>query len=221
MAKYYKNSQQQIQFLIDTLSITSQSKGVDLGCQSGEHLQKLQNISPTIYGIDLKKFSNLKNFYQLDFFREDIPLSNLDFAYCLSPYFDTDWWKIEDFLENVHSCLKMNGHFILDLFHYHTMKVGDKRQTHRLTKSEVTVSTFTREPDRVSLQRTIIRFDGQQKHITGVWRVFTQDELVTLLDQQGFMILHQYGDFDKNMPLDWNTPISETKRLVIHAKKYR
>ena len=219
MGKYYQNSHKQITFLQNVLNIQPTSTGVDLGCGEGIHLKALQKISSDIYGVDIQENQDLSNYLQLDFFVDDIPLQNLDFAYILSPFFDQNWWNMDSFLKRVYQSLRMHGQFILDL-DFHTMRPGQRRSTYKVLESCVVLSTFTRELDRVNLDRTIIDFKGNQKKITGVWRIFSQSELFGILDSQGFMVVNQYFDFDNKSVINWDNDIQNMKRLIIQCKKY-
>ena len=217
MSKYYKNSHEQVEFLIRELAITENSKGVDLGCDSGSHLVELQKISNQIYGVDLNPQLELKNFIQLDFFKDEIELRDLDFAYCLSPYFGDNWWNLEPLLNNLNKILKLGGVFILDLFDFNSKPIGSKTQVHNQSSDKTVLSTFTRQIDRMILDRMIIE-NGEQKNIKGIWRVFNFNEIADEFLGAGFAVVGQYSSFDSGEDVSWQ-PNVENKRVILKFKK--
>jgi len=220
MPKYYTHPHKQVEFLRNCLNLSSQSSGVDLGCNEGFHLAELQKISSSVYGVDTVMYPNLKNVFQLDFFTEQIPLENLDFAFIFAPYFEDRWWELETFLHNVARSLKSGGDFVLDLFDFNFMKPGEVRYTYKLHEDKVVLSTFTRKTDRVNLDRVVIPFEGERTYVQSVWRVFEFNELSVLLGKAGMYIYKQYGDFDVTKELSWTAAQEEKpKRLVIQCKK--
>ena len=78
--KYFNNINQQATFLIQTLSISKDSIGVDIGCGDGDCLASIQKIAPKAYGVDNKKVE-LEKFFQLDIFSDKLPIKELDFAW--------------------------------------------------------------------------------------------------------------------------------------------
>ena len=169
MSGYYSNSQEQIDFIIQVLkgfqSLPLQSlRGVDLGSDKGLHLLEIEKLVSSMYGVDKKINSSglTKNYIELDFLTDNIPLKDLDFAYILSPCFEEAWFdsKLDFFLDNVSRILKKDGLFILDLFDFNYWKDGSKKDNKYIKKmkdgSERVVSETTyRDDNKLNLVYTL------------------------------------------------------------------
>ena len=220
MSKYYPNNNEQIQFLINILEITQNSRGLDLGCEDGCHLKELQKISKNIYGVDILDQENLDNFTKLNFFKDSIPLQDLDFVYCLAPYFVQDWWNLQYLLKNINQSLKLNGYFVLDLFEFNSRPIDSQKHYFVKNDNNTILSLFTRQKDRMLLERTIIDEQGKEEIIEGLWRVFDYQTIAEELYQAGFAIVNQYSSFRESKDVNWENGV-EGQRIILKTCKFR
>jgi hypothetical protein len=214
MSKYFVENDKQVKFLTKILGVNPESAGLDLGCDTGTHLIKLQNISPFIYGADRINQIKLKNFLHLNFFEDEILLEDLDFVYCLNPYFGRDWWSMEKLMKNLALCLKRGGLFCLDLYDFNTVEVGKDWIIYRDLDDRNIETTFTRLEDRVEAKRVVTYNTLEVNHIDMLWRVFKKTEIVKLAFDYGFRLKTDYADFDPEKPGIWE-PTGSIHRLCV------
>ncbi|MBC7471912.1 MAG: hypothetical protein H7196_01430 [candidate division SR1 bacterium] len=148
--KYFSNTSQQANFLINKLEINQDSHGLDIACGSGSCLLEIQKIALNTYGVDIEK-SDLVNFFQTDIFKERLPVNNLDFAYCMAPYFAENWWNLDYLFGNISDSLKTDGLFCFDLFNFNSFPVGKTIQKYKINKENIQLSSVKRETDRVKI----------------------------------------------------------------------
>lgn len=220
MSNYSKIPEKQAIFLIQALNIFPDSKGLDIGCDMGTQLKLIQKVSPDTIGIDkIADKYNLQNFIQKDIFIDDLNLSDLDFAYCLSPYFGEDWWNIDSLFEKIRNLLKNGGLFALDLFNWNTVGIGRKWQTWDEKKDRYLLTDMERSIDKVVGERTILLKNMEKMHKSLVWRVFQEQKVIELAQKFGFVIRRTYSDFDINSDIGSYIPDGKVKRLIIILEK--
>jgi SAM-dependent methyltransferase len=221
---FYHSPDQQVEFLKQILHITPDSKGLDIGCAVGVQLELLQKYCPDTHGIDILEYTpNLKNFIQKDIFKDSLQFDNdLDFAYCLAPYFGNDWNNLGVLFANLKKYLKPNGLFLLDLFDFNAKKVGLKFQTYEVYPKKILLTTYHRQ-EKVYTGKRIIKFsDWTEKYQDLYWRVFDRDELIQIAMSQGFEIVAEYGSFDleskKLYQPAWNVTNDRENRVILLFK---
>ena len=215
--KYFNNINQQAAFLIQTLCISKDSIGVDIGCGDGDCLTIIQEIAPKSYGVDNKK-AEIANFYQLDIFSDNLPIKELDFAYCMAPYFGENWWNIQFLFDSISSSLKSEGLFCLDLFNFNSFEVGKTIQKYKISDNDVQLSTVKREIDKMTGSRVILKKDWTKKQIDLLWRVFTREEISKLAFESGMKLIEEYTDFNFNKDVSWEPNLAEKRILLIFKK---
>jgi SAM-dependent methyltransferase len=163
--KFHSNPTKQTTFLKEIFQLNSSSRILDVGCHVGFHLQQLQTISNTVYGIDIEKpKTELKNFILGDVFTTDLP-TDLDGAYLLAPYFGENWNKYEELLGKLNKSLVTGGKVVVDLFSFNDYLEGQKFQDYTLLPEKVILNDFTRESDNMYCKRTFLFKDWTQRTI--------------------------------------------------------
>ena len=201
---YYSNTEQQINFLKKVLDIEQSSKILDLGCDKGVHLIPLQEISKSVFGVDIKENkNNLTNYFKVNFLQDDITsinhnLKNFDSAYILSPCFEEDWNDITYFLQNVSKILKDKGILIIDLFEFNLLKDGDTKVSFKEEKEKMTYSSLVKSKNSMNLLFTSIDLKNPKNktQTKGYWKIFSYQEISTILLRNNFVIENIYTSFD-------------------------
>ena len=216
MRNYYTNREnpvKQTNFIENIFQLSASSYGIDLGCGDGKHLSLLRKISTRIYGVD--KVDKENEFIKsIDFFEEEIQINNLDFAYCISPYFGTNWWRIESFFKNINNSLRKNGLFLIDLFEFNSYPDDYKWSESYISEGVEVEVKYKKTKDRVIAQKIIN--NSTVKWL--VWRVFDKEEFYKIANDVGFEREQEYFDFDSNIHGTWDEQLTP-KRLQILLKK--
>jgi SAM-dependent methyltransferase len=216
--KFHSNPYKQITFLKQIFQLSSSSRILDIGCHIGFHLQELQTISNTIYGIDIEKpKQELKNFILGDVFTTDLP-SNLDGVYLLAPYFGDQWNKYQELLEKLNDNLVAGGKVVIDLFGFNDYLEGQKFQNYTLLPEKVILNNFIREIDNMHCKRTFLFKDWTQRSIELHWKVFNQNELENLAQNTGYKIQNIYIDFDVKLVTNLDPKLQKMRRVVVLEK---
>lgn len=222
---YYKNEEQQVQFLKDLVEINKDTKILDLGYGQGTHLTKLQELSDFVYGFDKdlndKKSPVLPNTQKLNFFEQDWGLSELDLIYCFAPEFGQDWHNFDQLAVKVAHSLKKEGKFVLDLFDWNSIPVGVSFQEWKMMpkKNTILLSKYTREDKAVICKRKILKPDFEvAKEVEINWRVFEREELIEILQKAGLKLVKECWDFEINQEASWQ-PQTRRRRLVVVVEK--
>jgi SAM-dependent methyltransferase len=226
MAKIYSsNPDKQVEFLKEVLAIDPNSTGLDIGCGAGYHTFKLQEITNNIYGLDLNLTQyELKNYIQGNIFESDLEFnSELDFAFALAPYFDTDWNKIEILFTKLHKYLKPGGKFLLDLFNFNSISIGKTLKDFEVFPQRILLTTYTKEEKAYTGKRIIKFSDWSEKYMDLYWRVFNREELNKIAESDGFKITKEFGSFDSFSPLfekpSWEANFESKGRLIVLFEK--
>jgi Methyltransferase domain len=216
--KFYSNPTKQITFLKEIFQLNPSSRILDVGCHVGFHLQELQTISDTIYGIDIEKpKTDLKNFILGDVFTTEL-LSNLNGVYLLAPYLGENWNKYEELLSKLNNNLVAGGKVVIDLFGFNNYLEGQKFQDYTLLPEKVILNDFIRESDNMHCKRTFLFKDWTQRTIDLHWKVFNQEELENLAKNTGYKIQNIYIDFDVNLITNLDPKPQKMRRVVVLEK---
>lgn len=216
--QFYLNPAKQINFLKEIFQLNSTSRILDVGCHVGFHLNELQTITETVYGIDIEKPKNeLRNFILGDIFTTNIPL-NLDGVYLLAPFFGEKWNQYDELLIKLYKSLVSGGKIVIDLFAFNDYLEGEKFQNYTLLPEKVILNDFIREDNNMHCKRTFLFKDWTQRTINLHWKVFNQNELEKLAKSTGFKIQNIYTDFDVNLITNLVHKNQKTRRVVVLEK---
>jgi hypothetical protein len=216
--KFHSNPTKQITFLKEIFQLNSSSRILDVGCHVGFHLQQLQTISNTVYGIDIENpKTELKNFILGDVFTTVLP-ENLDGVYLLAPYFGENWNKYEELLGKLNKSLVTGGKVVVDLFSFNDYLEGQKFQDYTLLPEKVILNDFIRESDNMYCKRTFLFKDWTQRTIDLHWKVFDQNELENRAKNTGYKIQNIYTDFDINVITNLDPKSQKMRRVVVLEK---
>jgi SAM-dependent methyltransferase len=224
---FYKNQQQQVDFLKQIVNINKDTRILDLGYGQGFHLTKLQELSNFVYGYDKEineaRSPSLPNTKKLDFFQEDWDLDNLDLVYCLAPFFGEDWANFDLLASKVTGSLKTGGKFVLDLFDWNSMEVGTVYKDWSFPKDNlISVNRYKREEKSGLCFRKVLTPENNTfKTIRDVklyWRVFERSELINIASRAGLKLTHECFNFDINQKGLWQPQLTK-KRLVVVFEK--
>lgn len=216
--KFHPNPIKQVTFLKEIFKLNISSRILDVGCHVGFHLQELQTVSNTVYGVDIENPKNeLKNFILGDVFTTDLP-KNLDGAYLLAPYFGENWNQYQELLTRLNKSLVTGGKVVIDLFAFNDYNEGQKFQDHTLLPEKVILNDFIRESDNMHCKRTFLFKDWTQRTIDLHWKVFNQNGLENLAKNTGYKIQNIYTDFDVNLITNLDPKPQKTRRVIVLEK---
>lgn len=218
MATYNNNLQDQITFLKTNLNILPTSRGLDIGCGRGEQMIELQKYCANTFGVDIENNSEITNFIHLDIIHSKLSLKNLDFAYCITPYFGKDWWNLDVFLSNISESLKQGGLFCFDLNNFNSFKIGKKILSFKDTGDKIVLNTLIRESDKAVGTRTFVEKDWSRSGIDLLWRIFTKTEIENIFLNYGLKICSEFSGFDSGVDVNWEPNIQEKRIIVIFEK---
>lgn len=224
---FYKNPQQQVNFLKDLIDINKDTRILDLGYGEGFHLTKLQELSDFVYGYDKKinnEDSSLPNTQKLNFFEEDWDLQNLDLIYCFAPEFGDDWDKFDQLISKVSANLKPGGKFVFDLFDWNSIAVGTLYKDWFFpTETRIAVNKYKRSEKVATCFRTILLPDTEKFRIAKKyeinWRIFDRDELIEIMNRVGLKLTGEFYSFDLNQPGNWNPQVTRKRLVVVFEKE--
>lgn len=216
-------------FIIKTTDMDNKKAVLDLGCGPGLYVKEFAKTGAYVRGVDISDRSiqfakeNIQSKYKnTSFYR----MNYLDIDY--KNYFDIATLIFYDFcalntdeqsqlLKNIHDALRKDGMFILDV-------VSEYKET-SITSNisiidggfwspkpyiEIFNSFMYEEPKTEGLQYTIINGEGETKVIRIYHRLFSLDEIETLLENHKFKVERVYKNL-KGDALDSN---SETYGIV-------
>jgi SAM-dependent methyltransferase len=220
---YYKNEEQQVQFLKDLVEINKDTKILDLGYGQGTHLTKLQELSDFVYGFDKdlndKKSPVLPNTQKLNFFEQDWDLQDLDLIYCFAPEFGQDWHNFDQLAVKVAHSLKKEGKFVLDLFDWNSISVGVSFQEWKLAPKLLSLSKYTREEKAVICKIKMLKPDFEiAREVEIYWRVFEREELIEILKKAGLKLVRECWNFEINQDASWQSQTRRRRLVVVFEK---
>lgn len=224
---FYKNQQQQVDFLKDLINLNKDTKILDLGFGEGYHLTKLQEVSDFVYGYDKQIDSTkpaLPNTQKLDFFKEDWDLQSLDLIYSFAPEYGQDWDNFDQLVLKVSKALKLSGRFVLDLFDWNAMPSKTVYKDWFFPKNDrLVINKYARKQKVATCFRTILVPDTDKfrvvKEFEINWRIFDRDELIEIMNRAGLKIAGEFYDFDSSRPGEWNPQVDRSRLVVVFEKE--
>ncbi|MEH6309117.1 class I SAM-dependent methyltransferase [Olivibacter sp. CPCC 100613] len=207
--------------------IPNSGKILDLCCGIGRHALEFARKGYQVTAVDITKdyldtakLKAEKEGLDITFIRENMrdfcaPNSfDLIVNLCTSfGYMDTIEEDLQ-VLRNVHSSLKQNGIFLMELLGKEVIarNFKENEEFEEDGKKVVAESRIVDDWNKLICKRTIFDNDGP-KQITVAHRLYSAKELTTYLFQIGFRDINVFGDFGGN-PYD-----SYAKSMIITARK--
>jgi SAM-dependent methyltransferase len=202
-------AKQQVDFLLNHISISKNAKILDLCCGNGRHAIELKKLGYDVLGVDLSSElldiarskaseSNLDlKLYRCDM--REIPYENeFDLVvqfFTSFGYFDTDA-ENQKVLFAISKALKENGQFMIDYMN------PDYVMDNLVEKDEKQVSDDIKliqerwvENSRVNKKITMIK-NGETSFYNESVRMYSLQEIKCMLNQAGLMLNKTYGNFD-------------------------
>jgi SAM-dependent methyltransferase len=208
--------------LIGRLAPPPQARILDLACGKGRYSMHLAKKGFAVTGIDLspKSIAFAREFEAdgLSFHTHDMrtlfSTNYFDLTvnfFTSFGYFESDEEDIK-VLENVHSCLKPDGLFVLDFFN--SQYVLDQLIGSAEKKIDgITFQIRKQVKDKYVIKSIIFEDQGQEWKFQEKVRLFTFADFRRMFAQTGFEILDSYGNYALE-PYQQNT----SPRLILIAK---
>lgn len=218
----FKPNDKQISFLEEL----AHGKILDVACATGKVAKKLQDDGFDVMGIDLEeKFVNKAiNENKIDakcmnMLNIDKLKNNFDLIYCIGNslvHLDSSE-KINEFLKKCYDKLDTKGNLVIQIINFHPfLQVDDdylgNLPTIKNEKVEF-VRKYFRNGDFIRFNTVMTAGDKSIENDVNLFPI-TSDELVTLLEQNGFENIKIYGGFNK---VDFDK--ENSRPLVISAEK--
>ena len=215
-----------IGLIVQSLSIKSDSKILDMACGSGRHAVIFAKKGFDVTAVDLSQrllSEANENAHQngviVDFVLSDILEFETKKKFNLVLNLFTSFGYFDNDEENFHVILKAyelltdGGYFVIDYFN-----------RNYLLKNLIPTSVFSENGLRITQKRSIqenrvvknISIDGNglvEEFYESV-RLYSYDEMIASIKKAGFIILKEYGDYYGNTFNKESSP-----RLIIFAKK--
>lgn len=216
---FFYNPDKQVQYLKAVLNIQTYDIVLDVGCEDGYHLKKIQQIAPDSVGIDVvAPLNELANFELVSIF-DYSPSIEFDNAYLLAPFFYDDWNKYDTLFKKLHNLIKLEGRVVLDLYNFNGYRIGKGFQQYKKFPKKIILSEFVKEQDRMVCHRTIKLSDWSEINKELKWKVFSHEELIVVLEENNFRLIDIHADFDENISLDRIDEIDNKLRRSIVIEK--
>jgi 23S rRNA U2552 (ribose-2'-O)-methylase RlmE/FtsJ len=202
---------------------------LDLGCDKhAPHKVELENLGFTnVIGIDIKpNINNLENYIQCNFLKDKLSEKlNLKEAgknkakliYIFSPCFESYWWDLDVFFQNITENLDKDGVFLLDLFNYNSLAIGSRYSDTKEKDNKVVTANTQRLEDRYELEYCESKEGIKILESKGVWRIFKEQELEEILNKYNLIISNTYSDFTHEKGSFY--PSNSSKRLIVKIIK--
>lgn len=200
----YINLSEQVFSVLNELSITNESKVLDIGCGKFASISRgLDILVPgckitaiDIFDDPMDLPPNIK-WIKSDMFDEKLELELFDAMFWISPYIGNSWFdgSFEKIIDKFGKNLKPGGKFMLDMFDFAFIEIGD-------TREKITYNAKTEYKKSASNI-----YSGTKTFLNGkvydlIWRVFSQDELEEIFKIAGFRLLSRLKSFGENLPVN-------------------
>ena len=215
-----------VELIVQTFSIKSDSKILDMACGSGRHAIIFAKRGFGVTAVDLSrrlmseaKENAIQNDVKIDFVLSDILDVETTKRFNLALNLFTSFGYFDDDEDNFRVILKAfdlvteGGYFVIDYFN-----------KEYLLKNLIPTTVFSENGLRITQKRSIqenrvvknISIDGNglvEEFYESV-RLYSYDEMIAYIKMAGFIILKEYGDYYGN-----NFNKESSPRLIIFAKK--
>ncbi len=224
----YKNRDEKeacyfLDHLITKLSLAQGGKALDLACGKGRHSVYLNKQGFEVTGVDLseasiehaRQFENSKLSFFVHDMRNILYVNYFDYIFNLFTsfgYFDKES-ENHDVLAAAYAGLKPGGLFVID--YMNSKKVID----HMLRRETKVVEGITFDMRRALTNGFITKqINFSDKGTDYVYhekvRAIKHDQLVAMLQQGGFTVTHQFGDYYLNPFME-----NQSDRVILVGRK--
>ncbi|MGB3097230.1 MAG: methyltransferase domain-containing protein [Candidatus Deferrimicrobiaceae bacterium] len=218
------NAEKEVEEILALLAVRSGSVVVDLGCGRGRHAIPLARKGCRVTGVDLsEKMLGLararahREGVSVEWVREDMRVFRRpgEFDLCLSLFTSFGYFRDEEnqsVLDNVGASLKEGGTLLLDLRNAGKglSRLENWDQTIEVPSGKLRMSMrFNRRTMRAMAEHVLIRQDGIRISSTFDVRVYSVDELETMLAHAGMRVKNIFGSLSEDPFTD------ESGRMVV------
>lgn len=212
----YGNEAQKLQFLSSIFTVDSTKTILELGSGSGKLTQLLEKTGAKVYAVDRREPTlPVQRYVQANFLEEEIPVSDVDFAFLLFPYLGVDWWNLEEFFVRVAATLKIGGQFALDLGYYNTVPFGYTEEFDTPREDHVLTSFLIRKSNSFVGHMTKTYPDGTTRTHDMMWRLFEKEELTAIGKKSGLTLQTTYLNFTSEKTVEQWAKLPEKTRLCV------
>tara|TARA_B100001750_G_C15508636_1_gene602113 strand:- start:397 stop:1224 length:828 start_codon:yes stop_codon:yes gene_type:complete len=220
-----EEARKQVDFLLERLVDTHKWDVLDIGCGDGRHSLELTRRGYRVTGLDLSEEllgrARLRaedeqldiNFIQGDM-REVRAVSSFDLVvnfFTSFGYFNEDYENAR-VLDAIARSLRPGGHFLIDYLNRSyvlaTLIPEDRRNVDGMDVQQRRWITGdpAKKHNHVRINKHVqIREGGVERSYDESVRMYTLDELASMMDQAGLKVMQAYGDFE-GAPISDDTP---------------
>lgn len=211
---YSHRSDSEASMFIDTLcnflKIKKGTKVADIACGKGRHTAEMARLELQAIGFDLSEHSiacATETYKDLNaqFFVHDMrsPLPFQDFGAAFNLFTSFGYFDNLDednrVIDNIFNSLNSGGYFIQDYICAETY-LPNFPSKHTIEKNDI-VFLIDKYVNNGFIIKNITVIDKEKKlEFQEKIRIYTADELSQLHRKSGFTILHQFGDYNLNLP---------------------
>jgi SAM-dependent methyltransferase len=216
----FSNEQKKAQFLNSIFVLDDKKTVLELGSGSGYLTEELLKTKARIICVDRREPKILlPEFIKVDFFRDLIPVENVDVVFILHPYLGEEWWNFESFLQNISKTMKVGAKFVLDLNYYNSVPFGYVEEFDTNQGDHILTSFYIRKSGAYVGHMTKTYPDGKVVEYDTLTRIFEKDELEKVVQMQGFKLTNTYLNFE---PIEFKgnwIDLPERSRLCVLLEK--
>ncbi len=224
------NAEKEVEEILRLLAVRPRSAVEDLGCGRGRHAIPLARRGHRVTGVDLsEKMLGIarararKEGVSVEWVREDMRVFRRPGAFdlCLSLFTSFGYFQDEEnqmVLDNVGASLKEGGGLLLDLRNAGKglSRLENWDQTIEVPSGRLRMSMrFDRRTMRAMAEHVLTRQDGIRISSTFDVRVYSVDELETMLAHAGMRVKNIFGSLSEDSFTD------ESGRMVVVSVKER
>jgi ubiquinone/menaquinone biosynthesis C-methylase UbiE len=200
---FTKNTEYEIQFLIEELNLAQGASILEVGCGTGRHTIPLTKLGYLVTGVDISAamldeahkaaaasgvtldlvHANIMDFTPKKAY--DAAICLCEGALCLLGSGDDPFTRDEEVLRKIYFALKPGGKFIVNVLN--ACRLIRQYTDEQILEGKFDLLTMTVNNDE--------EFDTPQGpiHMQGRERVYTQAEFMGMMKRAGFDILHVWG----------------------------
>jgi SAM-dependent methyltransferase len=206
-----ERTRREVEFIINVLRPAEGSRILDLACGYGRHANELARLGYDVTGIDVmpgfldkaRGESELHG-YPVTFLKEDIRRIALkekfDCGYVLFNsfgYFDDQ--TNQDILNRFSDAIKRGGRVCLDVLNVSNNTLGSQAVTLNERGQDIMIDRWNRDVAAKRLQNNRIIFrDGRRKDVPYSVRLYSRQEINSMLSSAGLKVIGEFGGFDRS-----------------------
>lgn len=232
-----EEARRQVDFLLHSLDVPPSCEVLDLGCGDGRHSLELTRRGFRVTGLDLSeelleraRRRSADEGLDITFIQGDMRDPPAVRAYDLAVNFFTSFGYFREdgenarVLEAISRALRPGGRFLMDYLNREyvisTLVPSDRRNVEGMEVEQRRWITGnpSEAGEHVRINKQVrIREDGAERSYDESVRMYTLEELETLMDRAGLKVTQTYGDFD-GRPVSGDAPRNILVGLVGQSK---